>query len=207
MTLKVKNNQQLSVGADENFFPKRFVYDIDTHHRHFDRYLDALGLLGRLGPEECWLDCACGSGYGTRLLSDFCAAIKGYDINREVVKYAHKNYGGPNCTFTDQMPTKPVDVIFCIETIEHMKREAAPLFLENLAKLLKKGGELVVSTPLVPQSTQETANPFHLYEYSLSDLTHLLENCGFQVCDQKLHKVAFTDGETKTQGVLLCSAL
>lgn len=203
----MENNRQLSVGADENFFPKRFVYDMDTHHRHFYRYLDALELLGRLGREEYWLDCACGSGYGTRLLSDFCASIKGYDINREVVEYANKNYSGSNCTFTDQMPTESVDVIFCIETIEHMKREAAPLFLENLANLLKKGGELVVSTPLVPESTKETTNPFHLYEYSLIDLTHLLENSGFQVCDQKLYRAALTDGETKTQGVLLCETI
>ncbi len=198
------NNQQLTIRADENFFPKRFIYNVDTHHRHFYRYLHALELLGRLGLEEYWLDCACGSGYGTRLLSDFCTSIKGYDINREVVEYANKNYGGENCTFTHQMPTESADVIFCIETIEHMKREEAPLFLNNLGNLLGTGAELVVSTPLVLKSTSETTNRFHLYEYSLADLTHLLENCGFQVCDQKLHTAEFTDGDTKTQGVLLC---
>ena len=193
-----------TVGADENFFPTRFIYDFETHCRHFARYFTALKSLNRLGEGERWLDCACGSGYGTRLLADFASEVVGYDISDDVVSYASHNYTSPNCSFLSVFPSGHFDVVFCVETIEHLPRADSPAFLAQLSSILKPHGDLLISTPLVPKSDPNPSNPFHLYEYSGEELKALLNSCGFEVRSHEAIPTTFTDGERKIQGLFKC---
>ena len=109
--------------ADENFFPKKFDVGFDSFLRHFERYYECIKILGRVGSNELWLDCACGSGYGTNLLSNFVQHAIGYDINKDAIEYAKKTYKTPDCTFIDDLSVisdQQFDAILSIETIEHM---------------------------------------------------------------------------------------
>lgn len=196
--------------ADENFFPKRFLYDFPTHIRHFQRYFQAVNFLNQLGKQERWLDCACGSGYGTNFLADFVDEIIGYDRDSEVIEYAKAHYQKANCHFThslDSLQVGAFQTIFSIETIEHMATKEATAFLKSLFNLLTPEGILIISTPIPEHSNPSPKNPFHCYEYDLDEFTALLDNTRFQILDQALTPQCFTDGEIKNQGLFRCQKI
>lgn len=193
--------------ADENFFPGRFVYDFGIHYRHFERYMRALKVLGKLGKNETWLDCACGSGYGSHLLSGFAEKVIGFDINREAVAYATARYAHDGCIFyADRKSFADIlfDAVISVETIEHMPREEAVSFLKNIKKQMKQEAVMVITTPIVAESNPNPINPFHRYEYSLEEFTRVLQETGFTIDAYSADTVTFTDGETKDQGYFRC---
>jgi len=193
--------------AIETFFPKKFEMDFDPSLRHFERYSECIKILKKLGPNELWLDCACGCGYGTNLLSNFTKHVIGYDINKDAIKYAQKIYKTPDCTFVNDLSTikdQQFNVILSIETIEHMPSNKGIEFLTTLNTLLKKDGDFVITTPIVPETNYNPSNKFHSLEYSNKDFTELLNKTGFEIQDSYFIETTFTDGETKDQGYYKC---
>lgn len=195
------------MSADENFYPGRFVYDFAVHYRHFERYMRAIKVLGKLGRGETWLDCACGSGYGSHLLSGFAEKVIGYDINREAIAYARARYGHDGLTFfEDRSGFADIlfDAVISIETIEHMPRQEAVPFLAALGRQMRQQAIMVITTPIVVESNPTPANPFHRYEYSFEEFTRMLGEAGFVIDAYSADRVTFTDGETKDQGYFRC---
>lgn len=193
--------------ADENFSPRRFDYDFSVHYRHFERYMQAIKVLGRLGKNQTWLDCACGTGYGSQLLSGFADRVVGYDINTEAIAEAKANSCHDRCLFyadKHHIAQMVFDAVISVETIEHMARADAVPFLQFLQGLMKESALLVITTPLVPLSNPNPTNPFHFYEYCHDEFVSVLEESGFRVDHCIKHEVTFTDGETKEQGVFRC---
>jgi len=145
---------------------------------HLVRYKFVKGFLK---PTDYVLDIACGTGYGTRMLSDFCRGVTGVDINPDTVAYAYKNYGGANRDFQqgDILNIKgQYDIIVCYETIEHVNKEEGLLAIENLKKCLKPKGLLFISTPkkLPKEELSKGRSECHLYEYTYEDFSALLGN-------------------------------
>jgi 2-polyprenyl-3-methyl-5-hydroxy-6-metoxy-1,4-benzoquinol methylase len=192
--------------AEENFFPKELRLDFTVHLRHFDRYFQSLKILDKVGKDEIWIDCASGSGYGTNILSNFTKQIYGYDISKDVVKYANENYSSDNCKFVYELNdiTENVNVVFSVETIEHMDREGAVIFLNILYDKLVDNGVLVITTPIVLETNNNPVNKFHHIEYSDNDFRALLNECNFTIDDTEFIETTFTDGETKQQGYYKC---
>jgi 2-polyprenyl-3-methyl-5-hydroxy-6-metoxy-1,4-benzoquinol methylase len=193
--------------ADERFYPDEFKLYFDSYIRHFDRYFESLKMINKTGQNEKWLDCACGSGYGTNFLSNFCSKIIGYDISKEAVKYANLKYKKNNCSFvfdTSIIKDNSIDVITSIETIEHMPQKNATLFLMSLNNMLKEDGIFVITTPIVEKTNHSPINKFHFLEYSNEDFISLLNSSKFKIIDTKFIKTIFTDGEIKYQGYYKC---
>ena len=193
--------------AEENFFPKKFEMDFDPFLRHFERYYQCIKFLSRTGPDEVWLDCACGSGYGTNLLSNFTQQVIGYDINKDAIQYAQATYETSDCTFVDDLSAighLQFDTILSVETIEHMPFSKGIEFLRILNALLKKEGDLVITTPIVQETNKNPRNKFHYLEYSNKDFINLLNKAGFKVHNSYFIKTTFTDGEIKDQGYYKC---
>lgn len=192
--------------AEENFFPKDLRLDFEPFHRHFTRYHNIIGLLGKTGKGESWLDCACGSGYGTSILSNYTNKITGYDINKYAIEYANKMYSNNNCHYTTDLESLgQFDVIISVETIEHMSREDGVKFLNTLhSKLNSKNGIMLITTPIVNRTNTNPKNKFHVIEYSHFDFIDLLSEVGFQVTDNFFVETTFTDLETKDQGYYKC---
>ncbi len=195
--------------ADERFLPREFKIPFDPFMRHFERYFQSVKLLNKTGKGETWLDCACGSGYGTNLLSNFSDSVIGYDIDVGAVNFAKENYKNNYCDFTHNIQEyeKHFDVVFSIETIEHMIREHAVEFLTTLRKSLKDEGNLIITTPIVPKTNFNPINEYHFIEYSDYDFRTLLSSVGFFVIDTVFIKTTFTDGETKDQGHYKCEKI
>ena len=195
------------MSADERFLPREMKIGFAAHKRHYDRYFKSIEMVGELGNGETWLDCACGSGYGTNLLSNFSSRVVGYDISAEAIDIAKKQYATKNVSFfseLDNVSKLSMDKIFSVETIEHMPEKPAFDFLETLRGLLKPTGKMIITTPIVPETCYSPQNPYHDIEYCHQHFCSLLESTGFSIIKADFVTTTFTDGETKQQGYYLC---
>jgi O-antigen biosynthesis protein len=141
-------------------------------------------------PGRRVLDIACGTGYGARMLRDAGAeSVCGVDISSDAIAYAHERFAVPGvrfaqgdiCTYGED---DSVELISCFETIEHLPDPAAAL--RNLRRVLVRGGALVISSPNRPvhapttrSATDPPPNPFHVCEFTPSELRAVLADSGF----------------------------
>ena len=192
---------------DERFNPSDLSLPFSPFFRHYLRYFTCLEMVGKLGKNESWLDCASGSGYGTYFLSNFTSQMSGYDIDEETILLARKEYQKENLRFEFEklkIKEKKFDVVFSIETIEHISKKEGEEFLKMLSDSLKKEGKLIITTPIVEKTNRNPINPFHIIEYDKKDFRKILVNSGFQIISEKFVETLFTDNELKNQGYFLC---
>lgn len=152
---------------------------IPEHHKnnlvygeHIIRYEAARDLV----KDQVVLDIACGSGYGTAVLSENATKVYGVDIDEETISYARENYGRKNIEYIVGSATKIplpddcVDVVVTYETIEHIKDYKK--FLVETKRVLKKDGLILVSTPNDIEFIE--GNHFHIHEFEYKELIDLL---------------------------------
>lgn len=145
---------------------------------HLVRYKFVSGFLK---PTDIILDGACGTGYGTRYLSDFCQEIIGIDIDDATIARANELYGGENRTFKKMNvleATGKYDIIVCYETVEHVSQEEGHRLIQRYKECLKPGGILFVSTPKKLPIEELSSNRIesHEFEYTYEDFKGLLED-------------------------------
>jgi 2-polyprenyl-3-methyl-5-hydroxy-6-metoxy-1,4-benzoquinol methylase len=150
-------------------------------------------------------DCACGSGYGSRILKAAGASrVVGVDSDPVTVEYARRHYGEEQVVFDCQdidrlvLPAASFDVVASIETIEHITDGRG--FLSRVYEVLRPGGRAVISTPLALRSGPNEANPYHLHEYTRTDFERLVrdifDSAEFFVPTPADMPLALTDGNT-----------
>ena len=124
------------------------------------------------------LDGACGVGYGSAFLASEARRVVGVDRDEDAIAYAQTHYAGPRVDFRVgdlldlDLPDASFDTVCSFETIEHLPDPDA--FLSEMARVLRAGGTLVVSTPNAPKTTHAPGNPFHEVELSAADFERLL---------------------------------
>ena len=153
-----------------------------TLRLHLERYEFAARCLapGRV------LDIACGVGYGTRLLADRGAAVRGVlgvDRSDAAVAYAQTRYGGAGVAFqvADAFAFRDAegfDSIVSLETIEHL--EDPGRFLAGLAAMLRPGGVLIASVPTTPSVD---VNPHHRHDFNERGFRRMLAALGLTPFD------------------------
>ena len=166
--------------AQERIVPKEMRESNGLLIEHKKRYEFASNYTqGRV------LDIACGVGYGSEVLFSYGEGIKkviGVDNNKEVIKYARANYDFDKTEYlvADARDEKlkeelgTFDTIVSMETIEHIKDDY--LFVENLTKLLKEDGSLIISTPYGKGRGVECSNPYHYRQYKKNEFITLLKS-------------------------------
>lgn len=128
------------------------------------------------------LDCACGVGYGTYLLSPFCYEVFGVDVSESAIEFANQHYpiqnGGYITSDVFQLFGQ-WDWIVSFETIEHIGDA------EKLVKEYRnKAGRLIASVPnekLEPKTPGRF--PFHHRHYTPTEFQELLESAGWTVTE------------------------
>jgi SAM-dependent methyltransferase len=131
------------------------------------------------------LDAACGVGYGSAELARTARRVLGVDVDPDAVEYARSRYSAPNVEFAVMdlaeldLEDGSFDVVCAFEAIEHVPDGEA--VLRELARVLRAGGALLLSTPRVDRTTETPENPFHAVEYAPGDLERLLRRFFEQV--------------------------
>jgi len=149
------------------------------------------------------LDLGCGSGYGAFILASLstAAAVRAVDVDARAVAYARKHYPHPQVrhgTLTGSLllgADARYDMIVCLETIEHIEDDVRAL--TEIARVLRPGGRLVMSTP--NGKVRKRVNRFHHRHYTPETLGELIEGSGLRVVDRRSQKNRRT--ETVVPGV------
>ena len=165
------------------FTGERYVPDFDINSEisiyHMQRYLDVL----RYCKDKCVLDAACGEGYGSNLLSDVAKNVIGVDISDDAISNAQTKYKKDNLTFIKCSVTDiPIesgffDIVISFETIEHVNESQQIEFFEQIKRLLKPDGVLIMSSPdkLTYSDIPEYNNPYHQHELYFSEFDSLVK--------------------------------
>jgi len=129
--------------------------------------------LPSINPNFNVLDIACGGSFGPLILSQKAAHVVGADLDAEIVALAKTDASGNsrvsfNCedVTSTSFQGESFDLITSFETIEHVDEKR---YLNEMYRILKSRGELLISTPQnslghIPM------NPQHMVEYSLHEI-------------------------------------
>jgi len=161
---------------------ERFIPEYMTLSRiayeHWSRYM----LASKFTQGKKVLDIACGTGYGSFLLSENSQEVIGMDISTESVDYANQKFIKENLSFKQAsaaeipLPDKSMDVIVSYETIEHVDEETQHKAMKEFARVLKNDGVLIISTPSKDSKKYNAQNPYHIKEYFTSEFIDFVQN-------------------------------
>lgn len=163
----------------ERYIPGAVNQEDEINHEHLNRYTTIVEVV----KGKSVLDAACGSGYGSFILSEYANSVHGIDIDEETINYAQKKFHRENINFdvssVTSIPYKDnsFDVIVSFETIEHLDEKNQSLFLKEIKRVLRKGGQLLMSTPDKSSYSDknEHDNQFHLKEFYPKEFNDFLK--------------------------------
>lgn len=170
--------------AEDIFTGERYVPGIDDPHleiEHYQRYLSVLPLI----ENKIVLDAACGEGYGAHILSSAAKKVTGIDISYDAVNRAVEKYGDTEklsfCVGSVArlpFPDESMEVVVSFETIEHISEKLQYQFLEEIGRVLKKDGILIMSTPNkeIYSDLFDYHNEFHIKEFYKEEFRTFLES-------------------------------
>ena len=149
------------------------LFDAKRREFHLDRYRFAAARVKGLRV----LDCACGTGYGVRLLHELgsAAQLVGVDIVAASAQYGRRYHGVGSawfvCAAGERLPLRDasIDIVTSFETVEHVPDDYA--LVEEFHRVLRPEGKLIVSTP---NRWPLADAPFHVREYDRASFVSVL---------------------------------
>ncbi|OZD68242.1 SAM-dependent methyltransferase [Rhodococcus sp. 06-1059B-a] len=158
--------------AEENYWFRR--HEVVYEH-----------LLGRC-RHRVVLEAGSGEGYGANMIDAVAESVTGVDYDAGAAAHVHDRYRGVRMLRGNlaQLPLRDdsVDVVVNFQVIEHLWDQGQ--FLDECFRVLRPGGELLVSTPnriTFSPGRDTPLNPFHTRELNADELSELLEQAGFTV--------------------------
>lgn len=190
------NDSELGISRNDD--------DEQNKARHIARYIFA---REKIKDGGIVLDCACGSGYGSQILSKKAKKVVGVDVDSKTILYAKKHYTSSNIDFIKEdlhnidFADNTFDNVVSLETIEHIP-EAKP-FLIKIKNLLKKGGVVIVSSPMLRYKDGKPyiTNPYHINEMPRDEFLSLTNEVFGDSCEYfAQHQEAFTPLKDESTG-------
>jgi 2-polyprenyl-3-methyl-5-hydroxy-6-metoxy-1,4-benzoquinol methylase len=186
--------------VDFTYYDTLQIENLDIYQiNHYRRYEFACQNINN--GDVCG-DFACGSGYGSAMLSNKASKVTGIDINGNVIevikqRYSHLNNLDFFCQdLIDFKFADTFDVIVSFETIEHFDEAGINTMLLHFANGLKKNGKLIFSTPYMQQDDEGARSlGFHKTFYiNEKEIANWLANTGltpvsFYYQDYKTHAI------------------
>ena len=142
-------------------------------------------------------DIGSGEGFGPQLLlSAGARSVFGIELDASAVSHSATTYPGSNFIRANvvalPIATKSTDIVVSLQVIEHLWN--VETYLQEMHRVLRVGGFLVISTPNRPIFSPGLArksspvNPFHVEEFDAEQVHDRLTDCGFtQVTIRGLH--------------------
>lgn len=153
----------------ERVVPNMMSRDVINWQLHLNRYVFALKYI--VGKKV--LDAACGTGYGTSLMSSSAKSVEGFDVDKKTIQWAKANnffYSPVRFMIIDLEKDNIIgkyDRVVSFETIEHLNEPE--FFIRNLQKCIHKDGVFIFSVPL-----NEPLNPLHKRSYTWKSIEKLI---------------------------------
>ena len=148
---------------DINFYNMNYN-NFDVYQKsHYKRYEFVKNFLE---TKDSVGDFACGSGYGSMMMSELCDNILGVDICENTINeitnryLPHKNVIFKQKDLLDLKIDKEFDKIISFETIEHFVESDITKLFEIFNKGLKDSGKIIFSTPY-DQEQSTNSMKFH----------------------------------------------
>mgnify|MGYP001603517459 CR=1 FL=1 len=152
----------------------------------FAEHMARFEFAGQFVKNKIVIDCACGSGIGSKIFAEARAKeIYAFDINEEEIEKVKKSNSNLSIKFqladalSIPLPDNFADVFVSFETIEHIKKDRE--YLKEAKRVLKKDGIFICSTPnrtiTNPSKTinDKPFNKFHVREYSSSEFINVIK--------------------------------
>ena len=145
---------------------------------HLHRYEE---VIKSLSGNETILDIACGSGFGTHLLSTHSTGkVFGGDLSTEAINLCDNSYNKDNLSYEIMDGTKlkfednTFDVVVSFETIEHTTRFHE--MIKELKRVIKPNGIIYLSTPNIKinSPTGIVTNPYHTQEWDYKEFCKII---------------------------------
>lgn len=172
------NKSGLSMG--ERFIPSLEGWSQAQRNMFYGNYEWA----SQFAENKVVLDCACGSGYGSDILSKVCKRVIGADVDPEIIRYARDTFKNEKIAFNIfsaaevPFPDDYFDLVVSFDTIEHVDDDER-VFAE-LQRVTKGGGEIILSTPIgyyhKNHGEEELLDSTHIREYSAYEWLSILSN-------------------------------
>lgn len=181
------DGERVDIQLQKKFNPDKF----DIYQKnHFKRYEFAKEIIS--GGDVCG-DFACGTGYGSVIISDKADKVIGIDLDSKVINAIKERYKRKtNITFLKENLLNLnydafFDAIISFETIEHFSESDIKRLLKIFCNSLKKNGKLIFSTPYNQEESDEALKlGFHLTFYINEEkIKNWLEEAGFKIDDIK----------------------
>lgn len=164
---------------DINYYNMNYdSFDIDQKS-HYKRYE-----LARTMVEEDFVvgDMACGSGYGSMMLSERCKEVHGVDIDSTTIEEVTRRYGGNskvsfyNKNLLDIDFENKFDLIVSFETVEHFEEHEIDKLMSNFYRALKPNGSFLFSTPYNQEKIPASMKWHRTFYITESKVEKLIQN-------------------------------
>ena len=130
------------------------------------------------------LEAGCGEGYGADLLAGGARRVLGLDYDEATARHARARYPRVDVARANlvALPVRDgaCDAVVSLQVVEHLWEQER--FLCECRRVLRAGGELLVSTPnriTFSPGRDTPLNPFHTRELSGAELAGLVRDAGF----------------------------
>lgn len=171
-TLPLTGERTVPGIAEENYWFRR-------HEVAYARLLDRCA-------GKTVLEAGSGEGYGADMIASVASKVTGLDYDAGAVAHVRERY--PRVEMIQgnladlPLDDDSVDVVVNFQVIEHLWDQGQ--FLRECLRVLRPGGELLISTPnriTFSPGRDTPLNPFHTRELDAAELSELLVEAGFEV--------------------------
>lgn len=163
---------------------ERTIPDLDIENYWFRRHEVVYERLAPHCAARDVLEAGCGEGYGADLIAGIARQVVAVDYDASAVAHVRHRYPRVRvlqANLTElPLPDASVDVVVNFQVIEHLWDQGR--FIRECARVLRRGGLLLVSTPnriTFSPGRDTPVNPFHTRELNADELTELLVEGGF----------------------------
>jgi len=186
LSLTESNTGLTAAGQIERALPGFTRYRKARHYKYMlGRYLYSLKYI----RNKAALDCACGLGWGSFLISDYTRELLSIDLDKNAIDFSNSTWKSAKLNFIQHSAleldslNRKFDVILCFELIEHLQFSDGAKLLQQANRVLAENGLIILSSWF--PGTQETGqnkglkNEFHLHLYTKEEMRDLLARSGF----------------------------
>jgi SAM-dependent methyltransferase len=189
------NSPRLDLNELGELYGSNYYFFLRKDKREFDRivamYQRTIGLVASDIPFKRSIDIGTGRGYFPAVLRELGWQASGVEISSEASQYARYRFGldvftGTVEEYAASAHARQFPVVTAIDVIEHVP--SPETFVAAAAKLVEPGGRLIIDTPnasaknIVSKGVAwKGFNPFHIYLFTIDNLTQLLARHGLSV--------------------------